>query len=716
MESTESSLNFQQYWAILKRHWFPASVVFVSVVMLAVLSTLRQKPIYEAEAKVLFKKTSPTSSLTGLGKEIGEFAPVGDQSNPISTEIEVIRSAPIARKTIDKLKLTDEKQAPLLMKSFLKNLTVSNIRGTDILSVSYKDRDREKSAEVVNTVIDIYIKNNQILNRAEAVYAREFLEKQLPNAEADVRQAEAELRRFKEQNNVVALQEEARSAVEVMGALDQKIADAQSQFADANAEAEAFQTQLRMNAPQALAATALSQSPAVQDALKEYQQIERQLAVERSRFQETHPVITDLKTKEAALKALLQEQVQQSLGEQKRVSNQSLQIGEVKPRLIEEFVKIEAKRRGLANQVSALSNQKALYKQRVSVLPKLEQKQRELESKLQAAQSTYALLLQKLQEIKIAENQNMGNARIIQAAVVPEEPVASRKSLFIVTGVLLGSMFSIATALILEATDKSLKTVEDAKELFGFSLLGLIPYDRQYKKITNSRKYGIPILSGQAGEKQKEKLASYPLNVVVRDTPDCPSSTAYRMLYANLKFLNSDRNIKTIVVTSSVPKEGKSTVCANLAVTMAQLGQQVLLVDADMPDPLQHKIWKLPNQIGLSNLILDRADLKTAIEEVMVNLEVLTSGTTPANSTALLHSPEISSLIAKFSAHYDLVIIDTPSLKVSTDALMLGKIADGILLVNRLENVDFASANFAKELLQKTGQNVLGMVVGFPKS
>ncbi|MCL1467417.1 GumC family protein [Argonema galeatum] len=699
MESTESSIGFLQYLLILKRRWLPVSAVFGFVVVLAALNTLQQKPVYEAEAKLLFKKTSPTSSITGLGKEIGEFVPVGDQSNPLNTELEVIRSVPIVQKTISKLKLTDQKGGTLKVKDFLKNFSVSNIRTTDLLTVSYKDKDSTKPATIVNTLIEIYIENNQIINRAETVYAREFIEKQLPNAEASLRQAEVTVRRFKEQNKVVSLPEEAKSAVEVIGELEKNIAEAKSQLADANSQSQTFQNELRMNAQEGLAATSLSQSPAVQDALKEYQQIERQLAVERSRFQETHPVILDLKTKQASLKALLQEQIQQSLGTQKQSANGNLQIGEVKPRLIEEFVKIEAKRRGLASQVYALSNEQAIYKERVNVLPRLEQQQRELESKLQAAQSTYSLLLQKLQEIRIAENQNMGNARIIQTAVVPEEPVASRKALSIVTGVLLGSMFSIATALLLEANDKSIRTVEEARELFGFTLLGVIPYHKKAKKMIG-------------GKRDREQPV---LDIVVRDEPESPTSTAYRMLHANLKFLKANKDIKIIVVTSSVPKEGKSTLCANLAVAMAQLGRQVLLVDADMPHPLQHQIWQLPNQVGLSNVLVGQAEAKTAIKEVMVNLEVLTSGVIPANSMALLDSPSIPSLIEKFSAHYDLVIIDAPALNASADALMLGKMADGILLAVRLGVVDLANATFAKEVLEKTGQNVIGQAIGFPK-
>ncbi|MFB2933848.1 GumC family protein [Aerosakkonemataceae cyanobacterium BLCC-F154] len=703
MESTETSIGLQHYWLILKRRWQPASAVFMLVVVLCSLSTLREKPVYEAVGKLSFKKISPTSSLTGLGKEIGEVTAIGE-SNPLNTEVEVIRSMPMLQKTINQLNLIDEKGKHLKIKDFLARLSVTNIRGTDILAVSYKDQNPQITVAVVNTLINRYIENNQIVNRMEAAAAREFLEKQLPQAEASLRQAEAALRKFKEQNKVVALQEEARSAVDVIARLEEQIGTAKSQYADLDAQMRSFAKELQMNSQQALTATSLSQSAAVQEALKEYQQVERQLAIEATRFQETHPVILDLRSKKATLKALLGNRIKTVVGEEAKLNNGNLQIGDLKPKLIEEFVKVAAKRQGLANQIVALSNVQLAYKQRMNVLPRLEKEQRELENRLQVSQSTYALLFQKLQEIRITENQNVGNARIIEAPEVPEEPIASRKKLFIVSGILLGSLLAMATALVLEAWDKSLKTVEEAKEFFGLTLLVVIPAMRKPDKVAK----GNLFWRGKSDDKESERPIP---KIMVKNDLHTPISAAYRMLQANLRFLSSDKELKSIVVSSSIPQEGKSTVSANLAVAVAQVGRRVLLVDADMHHPVQHRIWDLTNQVGLSNAIVGQAELRMAIREVMPNLDLLTCGVIPPNPMALLDSQRISSLIDEFTSLYDLVIIDVPSLNVAADALILGKKADGLLFVVRPGVVDFASAAFAKELLEKSSQNVLGLVV-----
>jgi capsular exopolysaccharide synthesis family protein len=703
MESTETGIGLQEYWQILKRRWLPALAVFASVLALTTYTTLKEKPVYEAEGKLLFKKIIPGSALTELGKEMGQLTPAAEQSNPLTTEIELIRSVEIIEKTIDKLHLKDEKSNHLKTKDFSKKLTVATIRGADILTVSYKDWNPKIAADVVKTMMDFYIDNNQKVNRLEAVSVRLFIERKLPQSDKNMRKAAAELSKFKEDNKIVNLEEEARSAVQVMAELESQIDQARSEFLKATAKSKAFESQLQMNPQQALTASTLSQSSTVQEALKEYKQIERQLAVEQNRYVETSPIITRLQSNKATMKALLDKQIQQVLGGQQPLPNQSLQIGEVKPKLIEEFIKVDVDRQGLAQRVTILSNALAGYKQRVKALPRLEKEKRQLERKLQEAEADYQELQKKLQQIRITENQQVGNARIVQRPSVPEEPVRSRKSLLLVSGSLLGTLLAVAAAMLLESQDKSVKTIEEARELFGFTLLGVIPFHKKPDKNTrrNSRRLKSTSLD----------LEPSPRQIVVRDTPHTSSSAAYRMLQANLRFLSSDKELKVIVVSSSLPQEGKSTVSANLAVAIAQLGRKVLLVDADMHCPVQHRIWELPNQVGLSNVIVGQAGFGDAIAQVMDNLDVLTCGVIPPNPMALLDSQRLTLLIKQFSASYDAVIIDAPSLNVAAEALILGNKADGMLLVVRPGVLNSGTVAFAKELLKKSSQHVLGLVV-----
>lgn len=695
-ESTESGVKLQQYWLLFKRHYLPTSIVFGVVVALTGITLVLQKPTYEAEGKLLFRKNSPSSSyLPEVGKGIGELQPLKQENSPVDTEAEILRSLPIIKKTITRLELKDESGQLLKPEEFLRRLDVTDVKKTDVLQITYRDADPSKAAAVVNTLMAVYLENNLLANRSEAVSAREFVQKQLPKAEASLRQSESELRQFQERNRVVDLTEEKRAAVAILADMQRQAASANAGLADAKAQSDVLKQQLGETLNSARSVTSISQLPAVQGVLKEIQQVESQLAIEQSRFQADFPNVVSLKQKKASLEQLLKQRLKQLVGEQKPFTENSLQNSEFDQKLTEDFVRAEARRLGLSSQIAAISSVQSSYRERLSQLPQLEQMQRALERRIQTAQSTYLLLQQKLQEIRIAENQNIGNARVISAAIPPEEAVAPRKLLYLVTGTMLGGILATATALVLEKLDKSLRSVNDARKVFGYTLLGVIPALKKSEKI---------FLRDRSLERATPEI-------LVQESPRSPFSQAYRMLQANLKFLNSDKQLKAIVVTSSVPKEGKSTVAANLSVTIAQMGRKVLLVDADMYRPLQHKIWELPNHLGLSNIIVGQTEPKTAIKKITANLHILTSGVTPPNPMALLDSQRMASLITVFSANYDYTIIDAPALNAAADAAILGKMTDGVLLVVRPGVVDTAAAICAKEFLEKSGQHVLGQVV-----
>ncbi|MGB7442986.1 MAG: polysaccharide biosynthesis tyrosine autokinase [Coleofasciculaceae cyanobacterium] len=693
----EEDIDLQQFWLVFKRRWLAALGVFGVSVGLAGFHYMQQEPVYQADGKLLINKVNRTSSLTGLG-EPEKIDPLGNKSNPLETEAEVIRSIPIAEEVIAELDLRNELGEPLTPQQLLGRVGVKSLGSTDILALSYKSDNPEEAAEVVNGLMKVYKANEIRVNRQEASAARQFIDEQLPNTERYLGQVENELRQFKETNNVVALQQEAESAVSVISNLDQKIADTQALLADATAASRALQDKIGMNAQQAMTLSSLSQSPGVQKALEELQKSQSELATARSRFTDDHPTVQNLKGDEASLQAVLEERVQEVLGPGGRQSVGNLQFSNTEQKLTEELVSSEVRRLGLSNQLNSLSEVKATYKQRMNVIPKLEQRQQELERKRETAQATYNTLAQRLQEVQIKENQDVGNIRIISEAAVPTSPIAPNKVKIMGLGGAVGILLGIATVFILDLGDASIKTIKEAREKFRYTLLGTIPI------------YGDTPRRGRlwlTNRQDTESAAAVP----VKDRPRSPISEAYRMLQANLKFLNSDRQPKVVVMASCVPNEGKSSVSANLATTMAQLGRRILLVDADMHRPSQHHIWHLTNQVGLSNVLVGEVEFDQAVQTVIEGLDVLPSGAIPPNPLALLDSKRMTSLVESFAETYDFVIIDSPPIVATADALTLGKMSDGMLLVVRPGVVDAASASSAKELLEQSGQNVLGLVI-----
>ncbi len=699
MEYKESiDLDLNRYLLIFKRQWMFVGSIFVATVALSYVATTFMKPSYEAEGKLLFKIPSfqvigsnllPSSS---EGQATGDLKPLVATQNPINTQIEVISSPPLLQRTIDELKLKNNKGESLEVGVLEKGLTLKIVGGTDVLRVSYKSRKPEEAAAVVNEIMSLYLKNDIITNRSEAKETRQFMDKQLPKAQAAVHEAEVALRTFKQNNNVVDLSEESKSAVAMIGNLDGEINTVQAQLDEVNAQTNELHQKVNLNSQKAIALVALNQSPAVQGILTQLQELERQLAIERSRFLDETPIITDLEAKKANLEALLQKQIEQNIGNQTKVPQRLLQMGELRQSLIKDFQQSDVQRLGLAKKLTSLYNSRSAYQHRVKIIPLLVQNQRELEQNVEVAQFTYQTLLKKVQELQVAENKNTANARIITEALVPKNATLSQKPIVLALGMMLGLFLSTSTVLFVEMRDKSLKTLKEIREIFGYTMLGIVPL---LTKKVSSHRYA----------------ESTPPEIAVRDTPHSLTSEIYRMIQANLKFLSSDKVLKTIVVTSALPKEGKSTVSANLAAAIAQLGRKVLLIDADMRVPSQHYLWQLTNAAGLSEVLVGQAEFNTAACKVMDNLDVLTAGVKPPNPLALLDSNRMASLIEDFSNQYDFVIIDAPPLLFAADALTLSHMTDGILLVARPGVIDYSSASAAKEMLQSSGHNILGLLV-----
>lgn len=200
--------------------------------------------------------------------------------------------------------------------------------------------------------------------------------------------------------------------------------------------------------------------------------------------------------------------------------------------------------------------------------------------------------------------------------------------------------------------------------------------------------------------------------LIVHTDPKSPISEAYRTLRTNIQFSSLDNPIKTMVVTSAGPGEGKTTSVMNLAVTMAQFGSKVLLIDGDLRKPALHKIFAISNELGLTNVLVGEQDYKEGVSPTHVErLEILPAGVIPPNPSELLASNKMKQLLNKVREDYDFVIIDTPPAAVVTDASVLSAVADGTVLVCESGQVPIEGAKRAKELLENVNANIIGVIL-----
>lgn len=695
-QEPEGFSDLAAYAMVVRRRWLPACVVGVGVLAAAILLASRGQPQYVAEGQLLVKKRDDALSLLTTpgtyGQRTGELESLNALGTPLDTETEVLRSTPLLRAVIEHLNLKGKDGDPLDTAALSDKLEVEPIKGADIMVVSYKGDTPQQAAEVVSTLMQFYIARNLQTNRAEAAAARDFISQKLPKIAQDLQQAEASLRLFQERNQVVELQAEAESAVTSMSDLDKQITQASTALAGSTAQLNTLQQKLGLPEQQAIVLNALSESKSVQEALVQYEKVQQQLAVQRTIYTDASPTVLVLINQERSLRALLQERVSQVLGNSGGPAGR-FQLDTLKAKILQELVTVEANRQSFTQQLQTLAQIRNVYQQRANVLPRLQQTQRQLERQVELTQANYKTLVERLQEVQIAENQNLGNVRILAPAVAPKEPTPSKKRLLLpVAGVIGGGLLGLITALLLDLLDSSVQTAKDVRDRFRYPLLGLVPV------------VGTPSALRRFGNSHSPWLP-------VRDDPSSLVSEAYRMIQAKLKFLSPDAALKSIAITSFVPREGKSTVAANLAIALSQLGHRVLLIDADLRYPMQHSIWELGPVSGLTDLIIGQVEMSKALYEVLPNLTVLPAGTLPPNPLSLLDSDRMHALLHQFEQRFDFVLLDTSPLTLVADTLPLGRATDGLLLVARPGVLDVASANAGKELLTQSAQSILGLVI-----
>ncbi|MEM8716975.1 MAG: Wzz/FepE/Etk N-terminal domain-containing protein, partial [Cyanobacteria bacterium P01_G01_bin.4] len=200
--------DFGEFRTVLKRHWLPAAVAFVSLPALAVAYLFLKSPTYMAQGKILVG-VDRKASLTGVAEEVGSIENLAFDDNPVNSQLEILQSVVVIGDTINELRLRDGDGELLSTNAFRQELTTTLIAGTDVIEIGYRSSDPEQAAEIVNTLIDMYLRNNAEVNQGDVIRAREFIENQLPRSEATVQEAETALRQFREQNGILDLQQES---------------------------------------------------------------------------------------------------------------------------------------------------------------------------------------------------------------------------------------------------------------------------------------------------------------------------------------------------------------------------------------------------------------------------------------------------------------------------------------------------------------------------
>ena len=690
-------LNLRDYWMIVrKRKWIIVfTILLVSGATWVMTQVAGPELVYEASARVKFDRST---SISGLMTEVMSLSEGG---NSITTQAEVIRSVPVLVRAGKKLGVVNKEAEPkearlprdVLAKVYdLKNqVAVFQEGGTNILRITATTDKAELSATLANAVAEAYREENIVSRNRQVDEAKLFVEGQLKAIEESYRRSEQALVAFKEREGNVFLNEEARQALENYSKLESE----RDKLVQIKREVANQLQLLRANEALPEAGPVRVFSDDVQALLAKLNQKLVDLATERAalliNYTPKHPQVVEL---DAKIRSVKQEMMQE----------------------------LDAKLRTFSERETAIRDSIGRYKARYTSLPKAALELASLEREVKVNGDLYANLKQKHQEFLIKGAERIEEVSIIEPAVPPGGPKnAPKGTLNLVLSSLIGVLLGFVLAFVRESFDTSIGTIEDVEAFLHVPVLGVIPrQDRREVERTIKEAFPEP-LDSESMELLSSLSPLFDLKGVVAE--------GYRSLKVNMQFACQDRAVKSLAFASAGLGEGKTTTVLNLAITIAQDGRRVLVVDADLRKPAVNSRLGLRREPGLSEILVGNAQWKEVVQtaaDLMLgklgfdqilsapgvdNLSVITCGHLPPNPSEFFNSQRIVDLIADLEENFDLVIFDCPPILPVADAVLIGPKVDGVVLVYQVGRVGRTPLQRAKSLLENAQAHIVGVVL-----
>ena len=680
---------------IMRRRWIVLGA-FLTVLVSSIIFSFRQPNIYEASVSLLVQRENKPI--------LGMMLETEQSRNLINNQVEIIRSRSLANEAAHLLTARPDAaqmgfaEGDPLTEFIMYSITVLSARTTDIITVIATSNDPAQAAVVANTVGQAYIARNLSYSRGEFTEVRRFLEVQLPVIEKKLFGEENQLRQFKQANQVISLSDESKNLIDKLTTFEAQYNLTRVERESAEKRLAYLQDQLDFQKRNMLENVSQVSSPLASGLRQDLLTLQTQMATMTSQgFPADHAKMKELAKKIENTKSRLKEEISKIVAQDNSGIDPILLSEELVGKILDLQVEIETYKAKELAQQRVISD----YLVKLKAIPPKEVELARLTRQFELDDNIYKMLMEKYEEVRISEAGKLGNVKIIDQAQVPKEPVGPRRKLNILFGGLLGVALGIGLVLLMEYMDTSLKNIHDIEQFLALPVLGMIPAIDQ-GDVASQAENGK---TGNGATSIAERLISHHL-------PKSPISEAYRILRTNLQFLNPDAPLKTILVTSAGPSEGKTTTASNLAITMAQVGARTLIVDADLRRPMVNGVFGIPQEPGLTELLVKGGDLQKAMVSTDIeNLFILPAGTIPPNPSELLSSQKMKHLIQEMKKCCDLVILDCPPVITVTDAAVLAAEADCVVLVVQSGKTDREAARRAKTLLLNVKARIAGTVL-----
>lgn len=697
VDADRDEIHLTDYIKVLyKRRWM-ALAVFLVIVGSVTARTFTATPIYQASATLLIEADNP--NFVSFKEVIDEQQAKADY---YQTQYNILKSRSLARKTMEELGLfqsatfsasappkvsrfsasirwveqlfgreatpkpneiagADETMAQSrAIDGFLGGLEVLPIRNSRLVEIKYSSPDPEPATKIVNTLAKVYIHQNLEFKFLASQEATAWLGERLKEQRAQVEAAEAALQRYREQNDAISLEDRENITVQKLADLNAAVTRAKT----LRIEKEALYNQLR----------------ASQNDLAQIDTFPAILA--NSFIQQLKGQLADLQRQRASLAEKLGEKNPEMIRVNVLIQNAQIKLDAEIQKVVQsvrnEYEAALAQENSLGAALSQQKNE-ALSMNRKAIEYGV------LRRDMESSKQLYNNLMQRAKETGVTGELRTSNIRVVDPAERPQWPTSPNKPRNLLAAIVGGGLTAMALAFLFEYMDSRIKTPDEIKAHLGLPNLGL-----------------LPLVVGRESEGYVRLDTSAPPNF----------SEAFRMLRTNIMFSTAHEAGQSVLITSTGPGEGKSLVSSNLAISLAQAGRRVLLIDADLRKPKVHTVFDLPQEPGLSNVLVGNSKAsESVLKSHLSGLWILPAGRIPPNPAELLGSQRFSDFVSSLKTHFDWIVIDSPPVMAVADASVISHLAVGVLLVVGAEMTSRHAARRAIEQIEAAQGRFLGAVL-----
>lgn len=642
---------------VLQRRAWPAIATFSAVIAGAIAYLMIAPRTYETSTRLMLD--DKRVSISQFGRDLTQVPRHYGGPDPVSDQAELAKSQPVVERAIAiALPNADKLTTAALSEALIRDLKVKAIPTTNILELRYADKDAKKAAKMLNALSQAMIEKNIKNIKSEAKKVREFLEnKEVPKARRRLQLAEVAENRYRQKSGIVSFDEQSRSLVESLATLEQQERTFASQLqAVRSREASLRQITQAGSVKNAYATVRSGQDEELRKLRANLAEIEQKIIQARTTMTDDHPTVVQLIQQRDGVSSLYQQELGRVSSASQSAPGGDVAGDQISQELTSQLVNTEVERVALENRLGAVRAERANLQTRLAQLPIKQQPLTKLTREREEAAQSLKILQRTLEEARITEAQKVENLRVVEEAKPPLLPTSPKPPLVLVLATAFGTILTTGVILLLEVMDNKLRDPLEAEELAQLPLLGVLP---------------------------RLPESALVLKPVERFLDQMGLVEPYRMLFKNLEF-RSPEKLKLIVVSSTTSGEGKSVVASHLAATSAMLSRKTLVIDADLRRPVQHNLFNMVPETGITDVLHGQKTLQQAVQPTTVdNLFVLPCGKLYGRPSQMLESEAMQSLLMEAQANYDCVIVDTSPLGACADAATLGQRSDGLVMVTR---------------------------------